>query len=97
MNENKKKRILQCIQKRESLEKVLNTGYSYVQLIKELLSLQEDNLIIYDDDKYVLTSDGEAFVNRPLFCAIEPIEKYKCPKISLDEIYIPNYIEEIET
>lgn len=93
---NRKKRILWFLKDRRSLEEIIDKHFSYVQLIRELLLLQEEGLIVYDGDKFILTSNGQEYLTKNNFEVIKPLDVFKCEKKSVDDVYIPCYIKEAE-
>lgn len=89
-----KKQILSILSEGQSLDRLVNSRRTYAQISVELLNLLNNNLIIYDDDRFVITDQGRQELSALSKEKMIPIGKKDSIKINLDDIYIPNYIKE---
>lgn len=89
-----KKQILSFLSEGKSLDRLVSHRRTYAQVSVELLNLLNDNLIAYQDDRFVITDLGRRELSALSKEKMIPIEKNNSIKINLDDIYIPNYIKE---
>lgn len=89
-----KKRILSFISEGKSLDCLVSPRLTYTQISMELFNLLKDNLIDYNNDRFIITDQGRRELSTLSKVKMIPIGKNFSIKINLDDIYIPNYIKE---
>lgn len=90
-------RILKLVKQQKPLENALEQGFSLFELVENLVCLQQSGYLLYKQDHYVITENGKNALENEVYVKIRPLKKYKIEKpnkLSLDNIYVPNYIKE---
>lgn len=89
-----KKKLLQVIASRNSLDILLDSQITYVQIATLLVECENVGFIENTSDGYMLTNIGIEFLNKKQdFEEIETLDEFRIEKIGIEQIYIPKYIE----
>lgn len=96
MKKSLQKKLLSIINENKSLQDLIKKQVSYGDIVDELINLVKQGYIEKKDEGFVLTNQGFNFLTEKNdFEIIQPLEKYRLEKkLSLDDIYVPNYIKE---
>lgn len=93
MNTVLMKYILSDINKKIfSPDKLVPKGFSFSQIGEELYELIKNDYISTENEIFTITEIGKNFLStaKP-YNEISILTEYKCEKIAIDEVYIPNY------
>ena len=96
MNNYLKKKLLLAIKTDLSLEELVKRQIPYSDIIDQLMLFCSEGLIDRKDMGFCITEKGEKFLSQDdKFEKIRVLDEYRLEKkLSLDDIYIPNYIKE---
>lgn len=89
-----RKRILSILSEKKSLDHLISNKLTYAQISVELLKLLNDKYIYYEKDRFIITDLGKKALSELSKEKIKELKIKSSPQISLDDIYIPNYIKE---
>ncbi|MBR6124460.1 hypothetical protein IKQ19_12840 [Candidatus Saccharibacteria bacterium] len=97
MNTFLKKKLLSAIKNGSSLNELVKRQIPYTEIVDQLIVFCNEGLIGRGDKGFFITAAGELFLTeKDAFEKIKTLDEYRLEKkLSLDDIYIPNYIKEL--
>lgn len=97
MNTFLKQKLLLAIKNGSSLNELVKRQIPYAEIVDQLMLFCNEGLIDRGDNGFLITAKGEYFLSqRNTFETIKTLDEYRLKtKLSLDDIYIPNYIKEL--
>lgn len=89
------KKLLQVIASRNSLDILLDSQVTYVQIATLLVECEKKGFITNTNEGYIITDLGNDILNKKQdFEVIETLDEFRIEKkIGIEQIYIPEYIE----
>lgn len=96
MNNYLQKKLLWAIKTDSSLKELVKRQIPYSDIVDQLMLFCTDGLIDRKDKGFCITEKGEKFLSQnEKFEKIRTLDEYRLEKkLSLDDVYIPNYIKE---
>lgn len=87
------KQVLMCVEQNRAFSSLAKKNYTYGQIAEAVINAGNDDLIVYENERYKLTAKGQT-----LYDSIKTFEPnkinekyYRRDKLSIDEIYVPSY------